>query len=280
MSEESQNAPVEIQARKVTLWSTKNGKKAVIMSQAVTWGELQKEINKAGSFSIDGMLATESIRRSDLANIEAVLPETDFVIFFRAKEVKSGSLDRKGLFAAIKEFVGKDDARKQLFIIDGKNMTQLSTPVLQELYDKHIAKGPKSATASTPAAAPAKKPAASKPTPVPATPAPAQPTTSTTDNGVGQVVAITKEALEAQISDITSVKTVVADLLTRVVNPAVKSNLESFHASLETNLELLNGDFPEESDQEREEREAKLAEEEENARLAREADSLLKGFKK
>jgi hypothetical protein len=55
----------------------------------------------------------------------------------RPKQTKSGAPDRKECFAIIKAHLAVYPNDKQKFIIDGKNMTQLSTPVVQDLVAKY-----------------------------------------------------------------------------------------------------------------------------------------------
>lgn len=147
---ENNNNGVEV-AREITLYNVRGGNLTKIQSFAKTWGELKSEVRKAG-FDVDKSLITESVNKTDLVSDLAVLPTGAFRLYLRPKEVKSG-LDRKQLFAEIKEFVAVHPDKKQLFVIGGCNMTQLSTPKLQELYDTHIGGSGKTSTATAKAKA-------------------------------------------------------------------------------------------------------------------------------
>lgn len=141
--------------RIVTVYSTigKNGE--LIETNANLWQDLKKELLKLQSpIKTDGMKVIHGETNATFEHPETVLPEGDFTIFLMPVKVKSGAMDRKDLFEKIKAFVGTDPARKALFTVDGKNMTQLKTDFLEELYHKHI--GGSTAPASKPAPATAK----------------------------------------------------------------------------------------------------------------------------
>jgi hypothetical protein len=106
------------------------------MTSVTTWGELQPLVRNAG-FDLSSLLAAENINKSDLVNDLAVLPTTAFRLFLRPKQTKSGAPDRKECFAIIKAFLANNPNDKSKFVIDGKNMTQLSTPVVQDLVAKY-----------------------------------------------------------------------------------------------------------------------------------------------
>lgn len=141
-------APVTTE-RVITIYATRGGQMKKITTDAQTWGELQPLVRKEG-FDLSSLLAAESVNKSDLVNDLAVLPAQDFRLFLRPKQTKSGATpDRKECFAIIKEHIANNPADKPKFTIDGKNMTQLSTPVLQELVAKYCGKSKKAAKAST-----------------------------------------------------------------------------------------------------------------------------------
>ena len=128
-------APV-ITEREITIYATRGGQMKKIMTSATTWGELQPLVRREG-FDLSSLLAAENINKSDLVNNLAVLPATAFRLFLRPKQTKSGALDRKECFAAIKAHIAVYPNDKPKFVIDGKNMTQLSTQVVQELVAKY-----------------------------------------------------------------------------------------------------------------------------------------------
>lgn len=129
-------APVTTE-RVITIYATRGGQMKKITTNVTTWGELQPLVRKEG-FDLSTLLAAESVNKSDLVNDLAVLPTQDFRLFLRPKQTKSGAApDRKECFAIIKAHIANNPADKPKFTIDGKNMTQLSTPVVQELVAKY-----------------------------------------------------------------------------------------------------------------------------------------------
>ena len=140
-------APVTTE-RVITIYATRGGQMKKITTDAQTWGDLQPLVRKEG-FDLSSLLAAESVNKSDLVNDLAVLPAQDFRLFLRPKQTKSGATpDRKECFAIIKAHIANNPADKPKFTIDGKNMTQLSTPVVQELVAKYCT-SKKAAKAST-----------------------------------------------------------------------------------------------------------------------------------
>lgn len=125
-----------ISEREITIYATRGGQMQKIMTSATTWGELQPLVRNAG-FDLSSLLAAENINKSDLVNDLAVLPTTAFRLFLRPKQTKSGAPDRKECFGIIKAHLADHPGDKSKFVIDGKNMTQLSTPVVQDLVAKY-----------------------------------------------------------------------------------------------------------------------------------------------
>jgi hypothetical protein len=124
-------APVTTE-REVTIYATRGGNMKKIMTSAQTWGELQPLVRREG-FDLSSLLAAENITKTDLVNDLAVLPSGSFRLFLRPKQTKSGAPDRKECFAIIKAHIAANPGDKAKFTIDGKNMTQLSTSVVQAL---------------------------------------------------------------------------------------------------------------------------------------------------
>ena len=121
------------QEREITIYATRGGQMKKINTAATTWGELQSLVRAEG-FDLSSLLAAENINKSDLVNDLAVLPTTAFRLFLRPKQTKSGATpDRKECFSIIKSHISTFPEDKHLFNIDGKNVTQLSTPVVQDL---------------------------------------------------------------------------------------------------------------------------------------------------
>ena len=131
-------APV-ITEREITIYATRGGQMKKIMTSATTWGELQPLVRNEG-FDLSSLLAAENINKSDLVNDLAVLPTSAFRLFLRPKQTKSGALDRKECFAAIKVHLLNHPEDKHKFIINGRNMTQLPTETVQQLVATHCIK--------------------------------------------------------------------------------------------------------------------------------------------
>lgn len=128
------------QEREITIYATRGGQMKKINTAATTWGELQSLVRAEG-FDLSSLLAAENINKSDLVNDLAVLPTTAFRLFLRPKQTKSGATpDRKECFAIIKSHITTFPEDKHLFNIDGKNVTQLSTPVVQDLVARFCSK--------------------------------------------------------------------------------------------------------------------------------------------
>lgn len=129
-------APVTTE-REVTIYATRSGQITKIMTAVQTWGDLKPLVRNAG-YNLSSLLAAENINKSDLVNDLAVLPATAFRLFLRPAQTKSGATpDRKECFAIIKAHIAANPGDKAKFTIDGKNMTQLSTPVVQDLVAKY-----------------------------------------------------------------------------------------------------------------------------------------------
>lgn len=128
------------QSREITIYATRGGQMKKINTAATTWGELQPLVRAEG-FDLSSLLAAENINKSDLVNDLAVLPTTAFRLFLRPKQTKSGATpDRKECFAIIKAHIAAFPQDKHLFNIDGRNVTQLATPVVQDLVARFCTK--------------------------------------------------------------------------------------------------------------------------------------------
>jgi len=128
---------VQTPEREITIYATRGGQMKKIMTTATTWGQLQPLVRAEG-FDLSSLLAAENVTKIDLVNDLAVLPTTAFRLFLRPKQTKSGGLDRKECFAAIKAYLVNHPQDKAKFTVDGKNVTQLSTAVVQDLVAKYI----------------------------------------------------------------------------------------------------------------------------------------------
>ncbi len=142
---ESQNAtPILAQAeRKITIYSTKNGDKKAITTNATTWGELKSLIRREVGIDTDKFLATETISKMTYEVDDISLPPSSFYLIVRPKDTKAGAkavapypLDRKQLFAAIKGAITANPSLKEKL---GGNVTQMKTPDLEVFHKKYIA---------------------------------------------------------------------------------------------------------------------------------------------
>lgn len=152
-----------MEARKITVVSTKTQKKSVIMSGAETLGELKKDLREAG-IDYEGMTFYEGTSKTELKTDESVLPkdvpytnrttgetkntnELVFMLTNTNKKIRSGAvaMTRTEAYAAIKARGLQAECQKRF----GKNFTMCKTSDLVSLVE--------SKTAS--------KPATSKPTP-------------------------------------------------------------------------------------------------------------------
>ena len=139
MSTENQTATKRI----ITIYSTKGAKKAKIETEANTWAELKPLIAKEG-YDLNSLHATENVNKTDLVNEAAVLPATEFTVFLRPKQTKSGAGRADGLaYKDIRDMIKGDiesypDAGKEHYN-QGKNYTTKSTDELRDLANTFIA---------------------------------------------------------------------------------------------------------------------------------------------
>lgn len=150
-----------MEARKITIVSTKTQRKSVIMSGAETLGELKRDLNEAG-IDYEGMTFYEGTSKTELKTDESVLPkdvpytnrstgetintnELVFMLTNTNKKIRSGAMarNRAGAYAFIKEH-GLQKACVDMF---GKNFTQCSTNDLSLLINKSLAKETSTPTA-------------------------------------------------------------------------------------------------------------------------------------
>lgn len=152
-----------MEARKITIVSTKNQKKSVIMSEATTLSELKADLRQNG-IDYNGMTFYEGTSKTELKTDESILPhdvpykgtttnELVFMLTNTNKKIRSGAMSRKEAYDAIKANNLQAECVKKF----GKNFTQCTTADLISLVEKAGKK-------NTPSSAPkAEKPA---PTPV------------------------------------------------------------------------------------------------------------------
>jgi hypothetical protein len=97
---------------------------------------LQAELKEFG-VNFDKMKVIVGETKNTLEADIALVPSTSYTLYLYPIKVKAGS-ERTDLFDKIKAWVGGDETRKQKFIVDGNNMTRLSTDVLKKLAAEHI----------------------------------------------------------------------------------------------------------------------------------------------
>lgn len=142
-----------MEARKITVVSTKNQKKSVIMSAATTLAELKSDLRQNG-IDYDGMTFYEGTSKTELKTDESVLPhdvpykgtttnELVFMLTNTNKKIKSGAMSRKEVYNKITELGLQDECKKKF----GRNFTQCTTADLISLIEKA---SKKSASAHTP----------------------------------------------------------------------------------------------------------------------------------
>ena len=145
-----------MEARKITVVSTKTQKKSVIMSSAETLGELKKDFREAG-IDYDGMTFYEGTSKTELKTDESVLPkdvpytnrttgetkntnELVFMLTNTNKKIRSGAvaMTRAEAYAAIKAMGLQAECQKRF----GKNFTMCKTSDLVSLVESRTAAKP------------------------------------------------------------------------------------------------------------------------------------------
>lgn len=153
-----------MEARKIVIVSTKNQKKSVIMSAAVTLAELKSDLRQ-NNVDYDGMTFYEGTSKTELKTDESVLPhdvpykgittnELVFMLTNTNKRIRSGAMSRKEAYDAIKA----DNLQVECVKKFGKNFTMCKTADLISLVEKA---GKKATLTSAP------KAKAEKPVPAP-----------------------------------------------------------------------------------------------------------------
>ena len=148
-----------MEARKITVVSTRNQKKSVIMSAATTLAELKADLRQNG-IDYDGMTFYEGTSKVELKDGASVLPhdvpykgqttnELVFMLTNTNKKIRSGAvaMSRAEAYNAIKSMGLQEECVKRF----GKNFTMCKTADLIALVNE------KSASKPAPAA-PAKEP--------------------------------------------------------------------------------------------------------------------------
>ena len=139
-----------MEARKITVVSTKTQKKSVIMSGAETLGELKKDFREAG-IDYEGMTFYEGTSKTELKTDESVLPkdvpytnrttgetkntnELVFMLTNTNKKIKSGAMTRTEAYDAIKAKGLQAECQKRF----GRSFTMCKTSDLVSLIESTI----------------------------------------------------------------------------------------------------------------------------------------------
>lgn len=137
-----------MEARKITVVSTRNQKKSVIMSAATTLAELKADLRQNG-IDYDGMTFYEGTSKVELKDDASVLPhdvpykgqttnELVFMLTNTNKKIKSGAMSRADAYAAIKANGLQEECIKRF----GKNFTMCKTADLIALVNEKSASKP------------------------------------------------------------------------------------------------------------------------------------------
>lgn len=140
-----------MEARKITIVSTRNQKKSVIMSAATTLSELKADLRQNG-IDYDGMTFYEGTSKVELKDDNSVLPhdvpykgtttnELVFMLTNTNKKIRSGAdMSRAEAYAAIKVNNLQSECVKRF----GKNFTMCKTADLVALVNEKTVKAVKS----------------------------------------------------------------------------------------------------------------------------------------
>ena len=138
-----------MQERKITVVSTRNQKKSIIMSAATTLAELKADLRQNG-IDYDGMTFYEGTSKVELKDDASVLPhdvlykgqttnELVFMLTNTNKKIKSGvDMSRADAYAAIKAKGLQGECMKRF----GKNFTMCKTADLIALINEKSASKP------------------------------------------------------------------------------------------------------------------------------------------
>ena len=137
-----------METRKITIVSTRNQKKSVIMSAATTLAELKADLRQNG-IDYDGMTFYEGTSKVELKDDASVLPhdvpykgqltnELVFMLTNTNKKIRSGAdMSRADAYAAIKAKGLQEECVKRF----GKNFTMCkTTDLITLIYEKSASK--------------------------------------------------------------------------------------------------------------------------------------------
>lgn len=132
-----------MEARKITIVSTRTQEKKVIMSSATTLGELKRDLDRTG-VNYQDMTFYEGLSKTELINDGSILPhdvlykgqttnELVFMLTSPNKKIKSGAVNRKEIYNGIKEYHLEDACIRKY----GKNYTLCKSEDLLKLIGEH-----------------------------------------------------------------------------------------------------------------------------------------------
>ena len=117
--------------RTIKVFSSKSGNIKTYETDVTTWGALRELIQQ--DYDLTNIKAAESVGKTTLEHINAALPETDFTLFLRPAETKSGLDFNYASFKEMRNFIKTDSGARDFLnsFKQGKNFTQLSTEDLR-----------------------------------------------------------------------------------------------------------------------------------------------------
>ena len=120
--------------RTITVYSTKNTTVKRYETETTSWEEFRDMLINDG-YDLHNLQATENVNRTTLLNLDAVLPNQDFVLFLRPIETKQGAMTRKEIYAKINADSGLKQFVKDMITTD--NYTHASSIELETLINDY-----------------------------------------------------------------------------------------------------------------------------------------------
>lgn len=121
--------------RTITVYSTKNTTVKRYETETTSWEEFRNMLIADG-YDLHNLQATENVNRTTLLNLDAVLPNQDFVLFLRPVETKQGAtMTRSEIYAKLNEDPDLKDFVKNSISAD--NYTHASSDELEDLINEY-----------------------------------------------------------------------------------------------------------------------------------------------
>lgn len=145
--------------RKISIYSSRGNKATSLTTNVATWGELLPLINGLG-YPVTELHASESVTKTTLEHVDAVLPVGEFTLFMRPKKTKSGAskkrgtgLDKKGLVALVKKDTASFPAQAKAYYSGYSSMKTDALAALVGVFKGKVVKAPvvKTPAKTTPA---------------------------------------------------------------------------------------------------------------------------------